>query len=270
LVVDDITRTGSVASNIKTVADLAPELSVNAQNSAHQLVNVKDPLTSPGGLAIVRNEILKDAAQSVNSGKRPEKILDLMGTPKGYNLTRQTLQTSQEGRQMFSAFERLYMEDLFSAVRDPSGRIDFNKAKNIFKNPETRQVAELINPGMTRRFEQIETIANNFENNVNLFSQPQTKTVLQSAMKGVKDTGITGGILHALHVPWPIIVSLGLGKAGVGTAKVGYNALERRLLSNPRALDILEAISNVSTSEELAKQLPRLITEVEKKENKSK
>lgn len=270
LIVDDITKAGSTASNLKTVSDLAPELSVNAQNAAHELINVKDPLTSPGGRALVRNQILKDAAQSVNTGKRPDQVLDLMGTPKGYNIVRETLNTSPQGREMFQSFQRLFMEDLFTAVRDPSGRIDFSKAKNVFKNPETRQVAELINPGLSRRLDQLETIATNFENNISLFSQPETKTVLQGAMKNVKDAGVVGALLHALHVPWPVIISLGLAKATAGTGKIGFKALQSKILSNPKALNMLESISVATTSQELAKQIPRLITEIEKKETKKK
>ena len=71
--------------------------------------------------------------------------------------------------------------------------------------------------------------------------------------------------MHALHVPWPVIVGLGLGKAAIGTAKLGYNALQKVILSNPEAVRILGLISKANTVEELAKQVPRLLAEIEER-----
>jgi hypothetical protein len=266
LVVDKITQGGSSSSNLQKINNLTPELSPNARNAAHELINVKDPLTTTGGRAQVRNEILKDAAQSVNTGKRPEKILDLMETPKGYMIVKESLNGSPQGRQIFQAAERLFIEDIFTSITDKSGRIDFGKARNIFKNREVRQVTEMIGgQGLVGRFEALETIANNFERNVSLYSNPQTQSLFKSLFKNVKDAGFAGTILHALHVPWPVIVGLGLGKAATGAAKLGYNALQKKVLSNPEAVRILGLISTANTPEELAKQLPRLITQIEKK-----
>lgn len=270
LVVDDITKSGSRASNARTVRELSPELSANAQNAANELINVKDPLTTSGGRAIVRNQILKDAAASVNTGKRPEKILDLMQTPKGYNIVRETLNPSPQGRQILQASERLFIEDIFNSIRDPSGKINFSKASNIFKNSDVRQVAEMIGgPAIMQRFEQLQTSATNFERNISLYSSKETQSLVSSAVSKIKDAGIAGTILHALHVPWPVIVGMGLGKATTGAASVGYGALQRKVLSNPRAVDLLERLSRATTPEEFAKQLPRVINEISKAESQS-
>lgn len=270
MVVDDVTKSGSRASNSRTIRELSPELSPNAQNAANEIINVKDPLTNSGGRAVVRNEILKDAAASVNTGKRPEKVLDLMETPKGYNLVRETLNGSPQGRQILQASERLFIEDIFNSIRDPSGRIDFSKASNIFKNNDVRQVAEMIGgPNIMQRFEQLERAANNFERNISLYSSKETQSLVSSAVDKIKDAGLVGTILHSLHVPWPVILSMGLGKAVSGVGKVSYNAIQRKVLSNPRAVQLIERLSTAQTAEEIAKQLPRLIKELSTEENQS-
>jgi hypothetical protein len=266
LVIDKMTQSGSSKSNIQSVHNLSPELSHNAKNAAQELINVKDPLTSVGGRAQVRNEILKDTAQSINTGKRPEKILNLMETPKGYMLVKEALSHSPQSREAFKAFERLFIEDIFSSITDSSGKIDFGKASNILKNGDVRQVTEMIGgKGLVSRFEELANFATSFEKNMALYSNPQTQSLFKSLAKNVKDAGFMGTVLHALHVPWPIIVGLGLGKATVGGLKLGYSAMQSKLLSNPQAMKILESISKANTVQELEKQVPRLISEIGKK-----
>ncbi len=265
LVIEKMTGSGSSSSNRTALNNIAPELSVNARNAGENLINVKDPLTTSGGISQVRNEILKDAAQSVNAGKRPEKILQLMETPKGYLIVKDALSGSPQGKDIFQAAERLFIEDIYNSITDKNGMIDFAKANNIFKNKEVSQVTEMIGgKGLVSRFEQLETFANAFEKNLQLYSTPQTQSLFKSLFKNVKDAGIVGGILHALHVPWPVIVSLGLGKATIGAANLGYSALQKQVLSNPEAVRLLGLISKSSTTEELAKQVPRLLVEIER------
>src|SRR5690606_19697024 len=105
LVIQQMTEGGAAQANRNAINKLSPELSMNARNASQELINVKDPLTTSGGRAAVRNDILKDAAQSVATGKRPEKVLDLMQTPKGYNLVREALNGTQESRRLFNSFE---------------------------------------------------------------------------------------------------------------------------------------------------------------------
>src|SRR5690606_24405509 len=200
--------------------------------------------------------------------KRPDKILDLMQTPKGYNLVNETLRSTPESRRLFQTFQRQFVEDIFNSVRDPSGRIDFTKAQNIFKNSDIRQVTEMIGgPNLVSRFDLLQNAATNFKNNISLFSNPKTQSLVKEATKGLKNAGLVGTVLHSLRVPWPIITGLGLAKVAKETSKVSYAALQRKVLSNPRAVSILESISQARTSEEVAKQIPRLLKEIDVNEN---
>ena len=117
---------------------------------------------------------------------------------------------------------------------------------------------------LVRRFRQLETFADNLERNVSVYKSPETQTFFQQLVKNTKSAGIIGAILHSLHVPLPVIAGLGIGKGLLSGGKITYDALKTQLLSNPRAVRILESISIASTTEELAKQVPRLIAEIEK------
>jgi hypothetical protein len=264
MVIDTLTEGGSSKANRVSLTNLSPELSLNAQNAAHQLINVKDPLTSSGGRAAVLNDILKDAAQSVNTGKRPEKILSLMETVKGFNLVRESLRNTPQSRELFNSFERLFLEDIFNSITH-DGIIDFDKAKNILKKNEIRNVVrEIGGDNLLRRFTQLEEFANNFERNTTLFKNPQNQGLIRNIIQKSKNAGFVGLLLRALHVPIEGIAALGLVSGGIGASKMTFNALKSRILNNARAVNILESISRANTIEELSKQLPRLIAEIDK------
>jgi hypothetical protein len=273
MVVGSMTEGGSAKSNTAAINNLSPELSPNARTAAQQLIDVKDPLTTTGGRTAVRNDILKDAAQSVNTGKRPEKILDLMQTPKGYQMVREAMNGSTESRELFKTFERLFLEDFVTSITDKSGVIDFKKATEIFKNPEMRNVLQQMGgDSLIRKFEQLEGFARNFEKNIALYSKPETQSVVKGIIGGVKNNkilsaGIITALLHSLHMPWPVITGLGLAVGTAKVAKISYNAIQKKILSNPKAVHYLEKVSQATTPQELAKQLPRLIAELDLKED---
>jgi len=266
-VIDKITESGSLVGNKNDIRNLSPELSPNARNSANALVDVKDPLTTTGGRAAIRNDILKDAAQAVNTGKRPEKILELMQTPKGYQIVKESLSGTPQSRELLKSFERLFLEDIVSSITDTSGVIDFRKAKNIFKNTEMKQVLEQMGgKNLIRKFEQLESFAKNFEKNISLYSKPETQSLVKNIASNVKNAGILTAVLHALHVPWDIIAGLGLATGTAKVAKLTYDSLQKKILSNPKAIHYLEQLSKATTTKEIGKQLPRLISELEVEE----
>ncbi len=265
LVVGQMTEGGSSSANRTALAKLSPELSQNARNASTELVNVKDPLTTTGGRAAVRNDILKDAAQSVNTGKRPEKILDLMQTPKGYGIIRESLNGSPESRRLFSSFERLFVEDIFNSITDKTGMIDFTKARNIIKNGDVRSVVQSIGGDrLVTQFSQLERYANNFERNLDLFKKPEVQTLFRKIVGETANAGVIAAVMHSLHVPMEVIAGLGLMKGLAIAGKVTYNSLQSKILNNPRAVTILESISRANSTQELAKQVPRFLAEIEK------
>jgi hypothetical protein len=271
LVIDDITKSGTSKSNLREINNIGPELSVNARNAGEQLANIKDPLTTTGGRAAIRNDILKDAAQAVSTGQRPDKILDLMQTPKGYALVAESMNGTPQSRELFQSFQRLFVEDIFSSITDKTGMIDFKKAQNILKNDDVRSVVRQIGGNnLINRFSQLERYAENLERNIALYKNPETISLFKKLTSEAKTAGLVGAILHSLHVPTEVIVGLGAGKLVLSGGKAVTGKLIDSVLSNPRAVNALEAISRASTPQEIAKQLPRLIAELEKKEGNKK
>lgn len=268
LVIDNLTQSGEVETTRRALRNLSPELTVNARNAAEQLINVKDPLASTGGRAATRNSILTDAAKSVNTGKRPEYILDLMETPKGYALVREAMNGSPQSRELFQSFERLFVEDLFQSTMK-NGQIDFGKAKEIFKNDNIRNVTRQIGgQQLVDRFERLERYANNFQANKDLYKSAEAQSFISKMVASSKNAGLIGMLMHAFHFPYPVIAAAGIGAAGLKTGKVGYQALDKMVFSNPRITHYLEALSRARTLPELQKQLPRLIVEIDKQQEK--
>ena len=265
MVVDNMTKSGGPKANRVSLRNLSPELTPQARGAAENLINVKDPLTTTGGRAAVVNDILKDAAKAVNTGQRPEKILKLMQTQKGYRIVKDALNRTPRSRELLKSFERLFLEDFVSSITDGSGMIDFKKARQIFNNAETKEVLQQIGgDNLIKRFNQLEQFSNNLERNISLYSKPEVQSLFKQIIgEGAKSIPL-GILLHAVHVPWPVIVGLGLGKAAGKVGKIGYQALEKRILSNPKAIHYLEQLSQAKTVEEVAKQLPRLAAELDK------
>lgn len=261
-VVDYITS-GSAQSGRKALAQIENDLGLNARGAAENLIAGKDPLTNVGGRAAVRNEILTDTAKSIHTGKRPEKVLELMQTEKGYETVRQTLNTTPQGREALRSFERLFLEDFVTSITDSSGRIDFAKASNVFKNPESRRVLNRIGGDrLVNQFETLKQASINLQRNMAVYGQAATKSVVSEVVQGGANAAVATGVLHAIGMSWPVIAGLNLLKAPFKAMKMSFNALENNLLSNPRAVHYLKALSEADTAAEVAKQLPRLINEL--------
>jgi hypothetical protein len=260
LVIEDITSGSSAATNRKEIAGLAPELSINAKNASNALADVKDPLTNSGGRAAVRNEVLKDSAQAINTGKPPNKVLALMQNPKGYEIVRESLSHSPQGREVFASFERLFVEDLFKSTLNKNGQIDFNVANNIMKNRETRDVINRIGgSSLVFRFENLEQVAENFQKNVRLYqNNPDTISLSRKIFTSARNAGIAGALFHSIGVPSQVLVGLGLASVASTATSSFYNSISQKILSNPRSVSLLEAISKASTPQQLNRLLPRL------------
>jgi hypothetical protein len=265
LIIDDLTQKGSDASNRLVLNNLRNNLSPEANNAANALINAKDPLTTQGGRAAVRNSILKDASQSISSGKRPEMILDLMQTPKGYGIVREALSYTPQSREVLRSMERLFIEDIFNAATDANGMLNFQKARTLLKNNDVRNVVrEIGGDRLLNQFTSLETFANNLNRNKELYSNPVVQGMFRSFAKAGKNALYLGPLLHMLHVPLPILVTLGLARGVTIAGKAGYSLVRDAVLTNPRAMRLLEQVTLANTSEKLSELLPKLVVEIEK------
>lgn len=266
-VVEDATKSGSVESNNKFLRDMGDNLSPRAQGATREMINIKDPLTTQGGQAAARNGILSETAESIATGKRPDKVLTLMETPKGYNLVAQTLNYSPEARDIFRTFQRQFVEDLFDSVKDKTGKIDFKKAQNIIKEPQTRTVLRNIGGDpLVERIENLQRFSENFERNSDLYKTAQVQSIFKEVLQSGRNAGVLGYMLHTLHIQPEIMVSLGLGGALYKSSQIIGKGIINKFLSSPRAVALVESLSNATTPEQVAQILPRLVIEFDRLE----
>lgn len=263
-VVDSITRK-STPSAKKALNEVQGELGQNGRNAAAQLIQEKDVLTNQGNRAAVRNQISKEAVASVNTGQRPKKALELMGTRKGYDLVRESLNGSQQSREIFQSYQRLFLEDMVKSITTDTGAIDFKKAARIFENTETRHVLnEMGGPRLSERFDQLQRSAQNFQRNIDLYSKPPVQNMVKTIWEEAKGTSVTAGLMHQLGLPWPVIVGLGVAqKLAPKIAGMTFKSIKDKVLSNPRALHYWELVSESTNAKDLATQLPKLIKELQ-------
>lgn len=270
-VVDDVTHTRGVKGGNEFIQDMGNTLTPRAQGSARQLIDIKDPLTTEGGRAATRNGILSDTAEAVATGKKPTEVLKLMETPKGYNIVAQTLNYSPESRNLFRAFQRQFVEDIFEGVRDKSGRIDFKKATNIIKDQETRTVLRNIGgQPLVDRLENLERYASNFERNSSLYKTPEVQSIFKKVVGAGKNAGIIGYVMHTMHMPPEAMVAAGLGLGLYEGGKVAGQAVWRQFLSSPRAVALVERLSLATSAQQVAHILPKLVNEFEDLEDRQR
>ena len=271
LVIEDITSSGSSSSNAKSVKELGNTLSPNSQEAAKNIITVKNPATRPGGVNAAANSIVKEVSESVVNGTIPTQTLNTMKTVKGYQFVKRALARTSEGRQIFKTLEKKIVQDLLDNILDKSGKIDFKKAQEVFKNSEMKTVInEIGGPQMVSQIKRLETLSVNLQRNLDFFKKPATQSLFKSFFKSAGKAGMVGYLLRALHMPSPVIFGLGLsvlaGKGTIAASKVAW----RKMIQNPRIYSALESVSRSTTEASLKKQLPRLILEIEKEEKEEK
>lgn len=263
--VENLISTGNPQSNQQALNQLGNQLSPNARQAANNIINTKDPLTTAGGRVNLRNQILKDAAQAVTSGQRPEKILKLMNTVKGYREVREALRNTPQGRQLFQTLERQFVEDIINSATDSAGRLDFKKARELIKTPEIRAVLnEIGGAPLVNRFTQLERYAQNLERNMSLYKSPTVQNAISDILGTVRNAGMWGAIFHTLHMPTPVIASLGIGTMGIKAMKKVSSIVMDAVLRNPRTFALLEEVTRARSLSALQQSLPRFLQSLNK------
>lgn len=266
LTIQNITESGGEASNRAAIEKLSPALSENAKTAANTIINVKDPLTTTGGKAALRNSIMKDVAGAIQSGQKPAQALELMKTPKGLQAVRESFRGSRQGQEIMNSLERLFIEDLFQSVIDQSGQIDFKKAQNILANPELAQSIRMIGGDkMVRGFQELETMAKNLQTNIAKYSSGSQKSVLQAVTNEIKNQGAVGLVLHSLfHLPWPILAGISLMRTGWNASSIVGRKLLSMVMRNENIVNTLRQLSLSKTATDAGKQITRLSAQIGK------
>lgn len=147
-------------------------LSKKANDALNKLIEMGDSLTSPGSQNIARANILQDVQQALSTGVRPDKTLKMMQNDVGYQLVKDTMTRSPNGRKIWEGLKRMTVEDMIKSIVDKDKRIDFEKAKYIFENPHLKKVVqESLGKDGYRFFSQLERYGSNMAKNIEKFSR---------------------------------------------------------------------------------------------------
>jgi hypothetical protein len=249
--------------NPKKASSIIDQLPLNSKTkqTANEFFNLGDKLSSQGQYALTQNNVLSDVQKAVTSGSRPSYTLNTMQSETGYNLVKNTLSKSPKGKEIFKSLQKQLLSDVAESITDKSGKVDWNKAKDILADKELLNIMKDIGGNDLVNFlRSIENYSNNITSNLNRYGGFKTTSLLEKAKQPVKD----------------IIYSIGLGSflspiVGVTyfTSKVVNKALTS-LLSNPTARNIIRSLANTSLTQtetaRLIQQLNKAIPSTEQSE----
>lgn len=211
-------------------------ISPSARNIARETIDLGDNLTSVGQRQILQRRLLNDVQSSLSNGTRPELLLNTMKTPEGYNIAKQTFNSSAKGREIFKTAERQFMADVFDSVIGENGRIDWQKASTIFTDPQVMKVVKDIGGANSVAFlQRLSGYGYNFGRNLEQFASKNpswTQSLLGNLSSPAKTllAGVTGSYFG---IPGLL--------TGIGSAQL-LNAVMLKALSKPGIQQILRTL----------------------------
>lgn len=251
--------------------ELSPYLGPEARSALDTLNEYGDKLTSKGQQSIIRGNALADMERAFEEGTRPEYTLKLMQNKNGYNIVKNALDTSPKGRAVFKTLQRQTVSDLLGSVTNESGHIDFEKTKDLLKNPFTKTILEdTIGKEGLQFFEKLEGYGKNFQKNLSMLERQEPGFIRKIADKFLNN--YSAG-LFTIIFPWAHAWGgAGLGaiavKEGIIAGKEAYKRAQLfKLLEEPQVISSLKSISqpNVSkkTFEEGVKRISQFASKYE-------
>lgn len=259
LAVDNITSKSKDAA--RELANESRQYLSNKSNQAmDRIIEYGDNLTNRGQQEIARGRILNDIQSTISTGKKPKATLDLMLTPTGYNLVKDTMMRSPKGKKIFKGLEKMLFEDMVASTIDKNGAINFEKAKDILKSPHMKGVIrDSLGESGYEFFNKLESYGKNMAENLNnlavkdpnlldkLLEDYMTKTSVKSALVAMAPfTKGTSLLPFALRE----------GVTRVSRAKL-FKTLE-----NPEAQSLIKQLGNKRLSEKQTYNLTKKLSQI--------
>lgn len=120
----------------KTFKNLERHMTAENRKLAKEIVESKNPHNPEARKQLMQEGILDEMSQSIASGARPKKTLDLWKTPKGQRLVKDTFRDSPNWPAVKDYLEKQSFSDMVeSVVKD--GKIDLKKYKEFMRDPAT-------------------------------------------------------------------------------------------------------------------------------------
>jgi hypothetical protein len=151
----------------KLFSELKPHLSYEADILGDQIVKSKLPVGSTAKTKALQNNILNDLSDSMASGQRPDKTLNLWKTEKGQKQIKDALKGLKNKDEIYKYLENQNFYDFASQFVEKDGKIDFKKFKEILKDKEFRNnLRQIGGQDAVNFFTEIEGRLKEFERNL--------------------------------------------------------------------------------------------------------
>lgn len=258
------------SKSLETSRELGNEarryLSKNANEALELIQDMQSPLTEAGQKMAKRSEILKDVTSAANTGSTPSYTMDMMKTPKGYQLVKDVLDKSPKGKRAFKALERTIVRDAFNNILDEQGVIDFTKASRILENPQIEKIIKdsLGNEGL-QFFKNLETYGKNYIENTSRFldyKDPKYVRFAEKYMgKNIQGMLISFGLGSFYGLPTGAL-SLLASMAGKSAANKLYQRNLVKLITSPEGIKSVKDVSKKGVTTAVYMQGIRKIDEL--------
>lgn len=178
--------------------EVSTHMTDTAKLAARKILDVGDTLTHPGSQNAIRQTMLADLQKSITSGKRPAETLELMKNPKGYSIVKNTLERSPKGKKTMEILQKQSVRDIFSSVVNDKGIINWEKSKDLFKDPHVRNIIkDAVGKEGLAFFDNLEKISKNIASNLEKAALKDPRTFRENVIgaAGLTAKSMLGALL---------------------------------------------------------------------------
>ncbi len=173
----------SVDSGREILKEVGPHLTTNARKVAEDLISMGDKLTSKGAQNIMRAKMLESIQTAVSTGQRPDYALKLMQNPIGYKQVKNALSRSPKGNKMWKALQSQAVEDIFQSTLDKNKQIDWNKAKDLLRDPHVNKIIkDAVGQEGLKFFKELTKYGKNIVQNLETFGAKTPATIRETVV----------------------------------------------------------------------------------------
>tara|TARA_R110002126_G_scaffold51939_1_gene141840 strand:+ start:13087 stop:16023 length:2937 start_codon:yes stop_codon:yes gene_type:complete len=194
----------------------------------------------------LKKTILEDAITNKILGRDPKKTLDLMQTPEGVDLVRNTLNSIKDGKALIKEFETTFIQNVFKDLFK-DGKINLSEAKKLIKNKSLMNAISKVNPEAGKLLRRLPELTSSIEKSLINTTKNQAQSILDNPGKFL--SGML--VLKALGVPLGKFIIFAKG------AEIAKNVLPK-IMKNPKIPRLLKII------EKNPNALPTALAEITK------
>lgn len=172
--------------------ELRPHMTPEAQMLAEDILDAKQPRTSPTRRDQLRDKIrdtiYDDLTKSSLTGERPDKVLKLWQTKEGQQIIKDELKNNPNKQEILDYLTEQSLSDFVKTVVKPDGAIDFKKFNELMKDSSVVENLRLTGgQDAVDFFRQLESFSKKIDKNIELankvleapgYEKPSSKAAL--------------------------------------------------------------------------------------------